>query len=249
MNLQDLEKQELIQHVNNLEKEIDDLKLSKKQNKAWLALLSHDFKGVFANLVWVLDLLKNKSISADMFTELVPEFETNIQKNLKALDDTFLSAIVQHHNIITDKKAINLRELFFEIKESFSDQINKKELSLEFLGDNEVYIMGSKLLIKSILVKVIDNAIKFSYQGGKIIFAVARVDNQLRVEIKDFGTGMDEYTFDGLFSLDAAPNLGTQDEKGAGLGLVLVKEILDVIGGSIHIQSIKDTGTQVNIIL
>lgn len=245
-----MEKQELIQRIDVLEKEIADLKEINKNNKTWLALLSHDFKGVFANLIWVLNLYNSKSISPEMLVEMFPELENNAQKNLKALDDTFLAAKIQYDSVLTKNEVINLKGLYDEIADWFSGAISKKELSIEFVGNNETTIESNRLIVKSILIKLIDNSIKYSFRGNKIIFSVDSFNNNsTHITIEDFGTGMDDYTFSKLFSLNGAAIAGTEGEKGTGLGLVLVKEALRLINGTIDIISTKDKGTLIDIIL
>lgn len=248
MSLETLEKHELIHRVRHLEKEIEELKLLNKNNKAWLALLSHDFKGTFANLLWVLNMYKSKSVPFKILEEVLPELEINTQKNIRALDDTFLAALIHYDNFLTQKEPINLAVIFEEIKSSLFDKISEKGLTLESVINTETNFEANKLIIKSILFKVIDNAIKFSFKGNKIIFSVDIMENNKTcITVEDFGTGMDDYTRNKLFSLDASPTLGTEGEKGAGLGLILAKEALTLINGTIHIQSVENKGTQVRI--
>lgn len=250
MDLQALEKHELIQKINILNRKVEELERSNKNNKAWLALLAHDFKGVFANLIWILNLYKNKKVSFEILAEMFPDLEVNSQKNLKALDDTFLAARIQFESTIIQEEPINLKEVYIEIKESLFDAISKKELTLSFSGNEEASIIGSKLIVKSILTKIIDNAIKFSFRGGEIKFSVEKnTNNTTQIIVEDFGIGIDDYTLNKLFSLDAVATRGTEEEIGAGLGLVLVKEALILINGTIDISSNKDKGTKVQITL
>lgn len=250
MNLLNLEKHELIQKINILEKKNEELEWSNKNNKTWIALLAHDFKGVFANLIWVLNLYKNKTIDIDTLIELIPEVKVNAQKNLKALDDTFLALKVQLEKSPNDNLPINLKTIFTEIKQALDADLTKKELTFDFSGDEGIVVSGNEFIVRSILRKIVDNAIKFSFRGGEIRFKVEKTnDDRTQITIQDFGTGIDEYTLDKLFSLDAVALRGTEQEIGAGFGLVLVKEALNLINGTIELSSTKDEGTQVQIIL
>lgn len=250
MDLQTLEKYELIDNIKLLEVKIEELEESNRNNKSLLALLAHDFKGTFSNLLWILNLYNNKKVPLEALIEMMPELEISTCKSLKAIDDTFLSAKIQYDNIWTEKETVNLKDIYTEIKEELAEEISKKELAFEFIGDEEFSILGSKLIVKSILVKVIDNAIKFSHQGGLIKCIVEKGDNdRVQVTIEDFGTGMDEYTFKKLFTLDIVPAIGTVGEKGAGFGLVLANEAIQLMNGKIDIVSTKETGTQVQITL
>lgn len=251
MNLLTLEKHELIQKINTLEKKNEELELLNKNNKTWIALLAHDFRGVFANLIWVLNLYRNKTVPFEVLVDdLIPELEQSAHKNIKALDDTFLSLKIQLEAALLDKETINLKDKHTAIQQALADELTKKELTFDFVGDEELFISSNKLIVISILRKIVDNAIKFSFRGGEIRFKVEKTnDDRTQITIQDFGTGIDEYTLNKLFSLDAVPLRGTEEEKGAGLGLVLVKEALGLINGTIDLSSTKDKGTQVQIIL
>lgn len=251
MSLQTLDKNELILKINTLEKKNEELERLNRNNKTWIALLAHDFRGVFANLIWVLNLYKNKSVSLEvLIDDLIPELEQSARKNLKALDDTFQSLKNQLEAVSAEKVTINLKDKHAAIKQELADELTKKELTFDFVGDEKLFISSNKLIVRSILRKIVENAIKFSFRGGEIKFKVEKTnDDRTQITIQDFGTGIDEYTFNKLFSLDTVPLRGTEEEKGAGLGLVLVKEALSLMDGTIDLSSTKDKGTQVQIIL
>lgn len=249
MNLEKLEKHELIQHIRTLEKKVKETENANKNNKTWLALLAHDFKGVFGSIIWIDNLYKSGAVSCEILAELLPELKENASKNLRALEDTFLAARFHYDNILADPERINLTEIYQEIKDEFAEEIEKKQLQITFVGEEEIYIQNNKLMVKSVLTKIMDNAIKFSYKENRIEVTIEAVDDEHRIIVQDFGTGIDDYTFNKLFSLDVSPIMGTADEKGAGLGLILAKEALTLLNGSIHVHSIKDEGTQVHITL
>lgn len=250
MDLLNLEQDELIQKIDILEKRNEELERINKNNKTWIALLAHDFKGVFANLIWVLNLYKNRAVDIDTLIELIPEVQVNAQKNLKALDDTFLALKLLLEKSPNDNVPVNLKVIFSEIKQTLDAELTKKELAFDFFGDKELTVSGNPFIIGSILRKIVDNAIKFSFRGGEIRFIVEKTsDDRTQITIQDFGTGIDEYTFSKLFSLDAVALRGTEQEIGAGLGLVLVKEALILINGTIELSSTEDQGTQVQIVL
>lgn len=250
MDIQTLEKYELIQHIQLLDAKIEALEKSNRNNKSLLASLAHDFKGTFSNLLWVLNFFNTKKVPLDALIEMMPELEKGTRKSLKAIDDTFLSAKVQYDAIWTEKGTVNLKEIYTEIKDVLADGISKKELIFEFIGNERAFILGNVLIVKSILVKAVENAIKFSYKGGVIKFSVEKMNNDhAQVTIEDFGCGIDGYTFEKLFTLDIVPTKGTEGEKGAGFGLVLAKEALQLINGTIDIISTKEKGTQVRITL
>ena len=250
MELLNLEKHELIQKIHILKKRNEELEQTNQNNKTWTALLAHDFKGVFANLIWVLNLYQNKTVDINTLVELIPEVEVNAHKNIKAIDDSFSALKILLTKSPSDNVSVNLKTVFAELKKVLKAEIAKKELVFDFLGDEELSVTGNEFIIKIILRKIVDNAIKFSFRGGKITFKVEKTsDDRSQITIEDSGTGIDEYTFDRLFSLNAVALRGTEQEIGAGFGLVLVKEALNLINGTIEISSAEKGGTKVQIVL
>ncbi|MHA6728376.1 sensor histidine kinase [Chryseobacterium sp. A301] len=241
---------ELKEKISSLEKKLAQAETANKNNKAWISLLSHDFRGFFANLTWLSNLYENKTIPLEAFVDLIPELDQNAQKNLTALEDTFLALKFLIEKESVGKDSISLVDSFARLKAFFNEPLLKKELSFTFVGEQDCSVIGNEVILSSVLRKVVDNAIKYSHRGGEIYFHVETTrGNRCQVRIQDFGSGIDEHTLGQVFSFDVVSARGTDGEIGAGIGLVLVKEALHTIGGEVSIESTKDKGTQVKIIL
>ncbi|MBI5728024.1 MAG: GHKL domain-containing protein [Ignavibacteriales bacterium] len=115
-------------------------------------------------------------------------------------------------------------------------QGKKIQLSSAVSTKFEVYA-DSKMLI-SILENLISNAIKFTPENGIILISAKQVKNRIRISIKDSGTGIAKEDLTKLFTLgEHFSSPGTNNEKGTGLGLLLVKEMIEQHGGVISIES------------
>jgi signal transduction histidine kinase len=104
-------------------------------------------------------------------------------------------------------------------------------------GTSEIF--GEQNLISTILRNLINNAIKFSEIESEIdISVVDESDDLITISIQDFGIGMDDSTLQNLFNSEKRPQKdGTMNEKGSGLGLILVKELAELSEGSIKVES------------
>src|SRR5690606_5046237 len=123
------------------------------------------------------------------------------------------AARIQYDNILTETENINLKEVFNEVNTLFNDAITKKDLIIDFVGNEDIHIQNNRLIVKSVFIKIIDNAIKYSHQSGKIICTINTAENnRILITIADFGTGIDDYTFDKLFSLNKSSYNGTNGE-------------------------------------
>ena len=99
-------------------------------------------------------------------------------------------------------------------------------------------------MLRSILQNLVTNAIKYTPQGGLITVTAQRIDKMVEVCITDSGIGMEADIRENLFTnSNSASVSGTNNEKGSGLGLILVKDFVTQHGGTIRVESELGKGT------
>jgi len=108
----------------------------------------------------------------------------------------------------------------------------------------EMWVDADKLWIRRAIINLLDNAIKYSKDGGKVEISATSRDSWMYLEIKDYGIGISPedlpHIFDRLYRADPARS---RDSGGAGLGLSLVKWIIEAHKGSISVESKTDHGS------
>ena len=123
----------------------------------------------------------------------------------------------------------------------FEDEIDKKEINLEYKVD-DCYITSFSQGLEIVWSNLISNAVKFTNQGGTITIKAKKRGDIVTVSVSDDGCGMDAETgariFDKFYQGDTS-----HGAKGNGLGLALVKKVIDLIGGKITVKSQKDKGS------
>lgn len=121
---------------------------------------------------------------------------------------------------------------------------DKKSISLIDNITDGVNIFADSNMILTIFRNLITNAIKFTPTSGKITLDVKIEHNYCFISIADTGVGMNEETIEKLFRIDTkVSELGTEKEKGTGLGLILCKEFVEKHGGKIWVESRKGEGS------
>jgi signal transduction histidine kinase len=99
--------------------------------------------------------------------------------------------------------------------------------------------------INTVIRNIISNALKFTYPGGKITVSAREQDDFALVCVEDTGMGMNEETKSKLFRIDVHhTSLGTNQEKGTGLGLIICKEFVEANGGKIWVESEEGKGSK-----
>jgi len=126
---------------------------------------------------------------------------------------------------------------------------NNIEMIIDCKQDR-LFFDGDEQRVKQILLNLISNAFNFSPSGSKVVIGAEEKDNYILISVKDNGIGIDENEIERVFTPFDKINSGTTTNRsGAGLGLTLVKNIVELHKGRIEIESKKDTGTSVLVFL
>lgn len=234
----------------NLEKCIVQLESELRLKNKWISLLIHEFKSSFSNLQWIIEALEKGSISNALLTELIPELKNSANNNFKLLQNTYDWIKSQDAHFELHPTRISVEGLFDHLNSFFKQQLNSKQQQIDFHGHQGLEIISDEVLLLLILKKVVDNAIKYSNKHSRISISATLLKSEfIEFVVRDEGMGMSAETFDNLFTLEGNCYLGTENESGPGLGLVFVKEFLDMIEGSIEIESVLSKGTRVRLLM
>ena len=226
---------------------IEKLKSENELKTKWLSLIAHDFKGMFHNIVYLLNAYEKKDIPQEMFLTMLPEIKQIAEKNLKTLDSTFAWINAQTDGFKLQIEDVSIYELFLELKEELHSQISSKDISIRYSGDETLVLQSDKLLLKFILKQVLENAVKYSNKDAEVMFIAGSQHNETCIEIKDQGMGMSNNVHNNIFTLNGSPYKGTINEVGAGLSLVIVKYFIEKLDGSIEVCSKLNEGTTVKL--
>lgn len=118
-----------------------------------------------------------------------------------------------------------------------------KDIKLVSTLKRETAYIDSRM-IETVIRNLVNNAIKFTDQGGSIVIAAKDLENELEVSVTDSGVGMPKEKAEKLFSLSESSSTdGTKGEKGTGLGLLLCRELVERNGGEMHVTSEPGKGS------
>jgi signal transduction histidine kinase len=122
----------------------------------------------------------------------------------------------------------------------------KKSITIQNEVDKNLKIESDRYMLSLIINNLLTNAIKFTHQNGFVkISCETQKDNFIQVCISDTGVGISENAISNLFKIDKSISTeGTNQEKGTGLGLLLCKEFIDVLGGDIWAESSEGKGSK-----
>ena len=219
---------------------VADLSKSEILKSDFISNVSHEIKtpvAVIKNYSVLLEKENDPEKRAQYRRELVRASNrlSNLVGNILKLNK------LENQELIVEKKAFRLDGALEEAIVAFESQIEKKELELE-CDLEEISIVSSESHLEIVWNNLISNAIKFTEKGGKIGVSCKWVDGMATVEISDTGCGIDAETgkhiFDKFYQGDTS-----HSGEGNGLGLALVKRVIDTLGGEISVKSELGKGT------
>lgn len=229
--------------IKKYSKELEELNLHKE---SVLAILSHDLRSPLAGIIQGAQYLKLNfdTIESSLAKNLLNEFYEATVNELNMLDylvewarikyasDAFVPAKIQLQHCI--------KKVFEILKETAA--INSIQLCCEV--EENTYLFADEKMLLSILQNLISNAIKHSHKEGHIIVSGKKNGNMFEVEIKDTGIGMTNKILDKLFTPQVKSlSKAVEENKGAGIGLLLVKGFLEKNGGEVWVKSVEGKGS------
>jgi len=242
-----------ITHLKRIEKELihaRDLAESGTRAKSeFLARMSHEIRTPMNAVLGIAYL--------SLQTELTPQqhdYVTNIQtaaKNLLGIIDDILDfSKIEAGKMELERIPFNLAEVLHETTLVVEHRIKEKglELIVQLQEPNGEFLLGDPLRLRQVLTNLLSNAVKFT-EKGTVTIAVQTESVEpdfvaLGFAIEDTGIGMTQEQLQGLFqSFSQADGSTTRRFGGTGLGLVITKNLIELMGGRIHVESIPGQGT------
>lgn len=216
-------------------------------NRNVVASIIHDLKTPISNIQYLIKLLANDSkIKPEDKIEIFDHIIYSCDDSTQLLEELaeLTSLDTNPGTVIKEKTGLNL--FILSVIEPYRKRINELKISLILeLTNEKIYVNISKDKFKRVLVNLLSNAMKFTPEKGKIyIKTFLRDENTVRIEIADTGIGIPIKYQPFIFErFNKSSRSGLRGEKSTGLGLSIVKQIVELHGGKISFLSSESKGT------
>lgn len=208
----------------------------------FISNVSHEIKTPLAVIQNYAKALNSQSLDK----ETQKKYLDNLQKACSKLSILVTNILklnkLENQNLVPEFTRFNLSDLLISQILQFEDLIEKKNISLECEIEEKLFIISESSYLEIIFNNLISNAIKFTNNDGKIFISLKKLNENYFITFKDNGCGMTKETgnhiFDKFYQGDTS-----HSKEGNGLGLTLVKKVIDVLGGSISVESEINVGT------
>jgi len=210
--------------------------------------IAHDLKSPMSGLLASTELLAHQP---DIFSEkeirrLSTELHKNARNTFELMEDLLQWARMSQGGIDYAPKACSLNELLGMGLSTARDLAKHKEININLDIATDLIVLADQPMIKTVIRNILFNAIKFTPRGGEIVITARQEEQKVTVAVQDNGVGMNEQVMSSVFTLEKGKRqLGTEGEKGTGLGLMLCKQFIEQHGGEIWVESDPGKGTTV----
>jgi signal transduction histidine kinase len=225
--------------------------IASQQSRNFLLSITHELKSPIASIRLVLETLLRRDLPKDKSQQLQQNALTETER-LNTLVNNLLFSAKLEYTYRPNREPLDLQELLEEIIAKLKDKY--PEASFSFAQKGEMpYFQGDKMGMISVVLNLLENAVKYSGNGGKaLIEAQLSMDSpeQIKLEVKDQGVGIPEKERKIIFKkFYRVGNEDTRTAKGTGLGLYIVDQIIRAHAGRINVLDNVPRGTIFEILL
>jgi signal transduction histidine kinase len=260
INEKNLESIKFLNHLEDSQKESEILKEKNsemfrineqlietdKEKNDFLGVVVHDLKNPLTNIILMAGNLKKnyEKLKPEKVTSSFEKIYLSSERMLEIIDNLLDINKIESGNITLNIQEIKLKELIQRILSEFEIYSNQKNIKISLNTTDDTMINSDEMVIKEILMNLISNALKYSYQDSEVNIDIFDTNGQAEIRISDKGLGIKEEEKQKVFQKFAKiSNKPTAGENSTGLGLSIVKKLTELCGGRIDFESEFGKGT------
>ncbi|MBS4540072.1 PAS domain-containing protein [Clostridium sp. D2Q-11] len=227
--------------------DVTEMRRLERMRKDFVANVSHELKTPLTSIKGFVETLKagaaNNIELRDKFLNII-DIEASRLNSL--IQDLLVLSDIENNKNILNEEDINVNNAINEVVDFLSELAKKKNIEIvNKINGNLPSVYGNRGWFKQMMINLVDNAIKYTTENGKVTIIAYTIDSELIIKIKDTGIGIEkehiERLFERFYRVDKARS---RRVGGTGLGLAIVKHIVIAFKGSIKVKSKINEGTE-----
>ena len=235
---------QLARSFNAMADELDNLE---QVRRSFVANVSHELRSPLTSMRGFLEAMQDGTIPVEEYDKYLEIVIGENNRMTAMVNDLLDLARIESGQVKINIETFDINELIIRTLITFEARINTKQIDVDVDFDEEhIYVEADPGQIAQVLRNLIDNAIKYSPDGGKLVLSSRAGRRQTTVSVRDFGKGIPredrKYVFDRFYKVEKAHT--PTGSSGTGLGLSIVKRIIDQHGQTIAVDSPRGGGTR-----
>lgn len=242
------EYKELTPFMEHIREQHEDILAAAKSRQDFTANVSHELKTPLAAISGYAELIENRMVDEEKEIHFAGEIRKNANRLVSLINDIIRLSELDHKESMQDFESLDIYEIAEERMEMLKSNARGKNVHLKLSGESCMVLTNKGLMIE-LIENLVQNAIRYNVQNGKVDIKVMKQDNHAILEVKDTGIGIpkedQERVFERFYRVDKSRS---RDTGGTGLGLAIVKHIVELHQGQIVLTSEVGKGTDIKII-
>lgn len=213
----------------------------------FVALATHQLRTPIAAIRWNVELLGKtlRESATEKQARYLEKVDRNVQRMISLINDFLSVSKLEMGTYAAEREEIQLQVYLDEILQEFDEKITQKQLRVEKRADPQnIVVRTDRRLFHITFSNLISNAVKYTPEGGVVNISIEATGGTLTLTVADSGIGIPEEEIPKLFTkFYRASNAQSKVSEGTGLGLYVVKQSVEILGGTISVDSKEDKGT------
>jgi len=209
------------------------------------SIVGHDLRSPFSVQCSLTEILAvdYDNMTKEEVLEIVNAINKSAQQGIGLLSNLLDWATLSKDDNIP-QAPINMNSIIHETVALFYTQALYKKISVDTVTDQNLQLCVNRNMLETVIRNLLSNAIKFSPRNSTVAIAAKKAGQNVMITVKDNGIGMTSKQVKDLFKFGKSSSSGTENEPGAGVGLILCKELIEKNNGSIEVDSKPGHGTE-----
>ena len=244
-------------HETELERAVHEAKCANEAKTRFLFNMSHDIRTPMNAIIGFADLLEKHIDEKERVRDYIGKIKSSSEFLLSLINYVLETARIESGKMSLKKEVCCASRLIESLTDVFEPEVCKKGLTYSYTKDIEhEYVMGDDTKVREIFINIIGNSLKYTPAGGKITIDIREIpfdrENYIayKIVVEDTGIGMSEDYLPHIFEEFSREHTSTESKVvGTGLGLPIVKALIDLMGGTIEIESEVGKGTKTTVMI
>jgi signal transduction histidine kinase len=221
----------------------EQLEKSDAEKNKLMSIISHDMRTPLISVQSYLQLLNENELDSPLRAVIEKELLAATNSTMDMLTNLLQWSKSQMEGPAVNLVRANLLNMIKSTLDMGKTQADKKYITLTYKISPLLIVVADVNMLQLVVRNLISNAIKFTPNGGMINIDAQLVQHECKITVSDNGKGIEQNKQEKIFSINAEPDFGTNNEKGVGLGLPLCKEFIERQGGRIGFESTPGQGS------